>query len=201
MITRMLCATAVICGLFAMTSCGSSKNDKTTGGSTPEGGGVGAKCSADAQCTGYKNPVCEADLKPLENLVTTTDAKGQAFKDFHLPFPGGYCTNPVDKSCQADADCGQDGACFLPFDGVSQTTIDNLNALGLPFDVKQFATVGLCLKPCTDDSACRESDGYSCLVPIDGFLKLFNPSYAKKFCTVSVDDQISHLLAAPTDGG
>jgi hypothetical protein len=194
---RKRCMAGLFAGLFALASCSSDKSDSPA---EPEGGGVGAKCSADSQCTGYTGPACVTDLKPVADLVTDPDPKFQPFKDFHLPFPGGYCSTTLDQPCTADADCGDGGGCFLAFEGVPPATIDSLNMTGLPFDIKKFAVMGICMKPCTADSECRTGDGYSCLRPINGLVKLFNDKYAKKFCTVSVDDQIAALLSSPDAG-
>lgn len=173
---------------------GTSGNDSGgSNGSSGGGGGVGSPCSSDDQCTGYDHPACLDELKPLENLVEDTDAAANmALRDLTLPFPGGYCANHLEQSCQTDANCGDDGACYRPFEGVPDENIQNLNNLGLPFDVTQFAEVGLCLEPCSSDSDCRTDDGYTCIIPITAFMEVINPEYDKTYCMKDID--VSYLL-------
>lgn len=187
---------SILVGFSLLASC----SEKSASADPPEGGGVGAQCSADSQCKGYSKPACEKEIKPIANLVSASDPKNKPFLDFHIPFPGGYCSNTVDNSCTSDDDCGAEGGCFHPFEGVSQSTIDNLNQLGLPFDINTFATFAICLKTCTSVSDCRADQGYGCDVPLKAFLSTINPTYERTFCFVSVDDQIRGLLGS-TDAG
>jgi hypothetical protein len=181
-----------------LANCSSDAGAPASG---PEGGGVGAKCSADSQCTGYAHPSCVTDVKPIAGLVDAGDPKNKVFVDFHVPFPGGYCTNTVENSCTSDADCGAGAGCFRPFEGVSQTTIDTLNKLGLPFDINAFANFAVCAKTCTSASDCRTSEGYECTIPLKAFLSTINKNYKKTFCFMSVDDQIRGLLGPAQDAG
>jgi hypothetical protein len=197
MMGRLL-AVSVAAAVAALTSCGEGNGNSTN---SPEGGGVGAPCSSDSQCVGYSNPTCAKDVKPIASLVDASDPKNKIFVDFHIPFPGGYCSNTTDNSCTSDADCGEGGGCFRPFEGVPQEVIDNLNALGFPFDINTFATFALCLKTCGAPSDCRTSQGYECDVPLKAFLTTINPDYKRTFCFVSVDDQIMGLLGTAPDAG
>jgi len=192
-----LLGASVFLGFSLLGSC-SDKSDPAA--AAQEGGGVGAPCSSDSQCTGYSNPTCEKDVKPIAELVSASDPKNKVFLDFHIPFPGGYCANDFHDSCTSDGDCGAGAGCFRPFEGVSQTTIDNLNQLGLPFDINAFASFAICLKSCDGASDCRTDQGYACEVPLKAFLVTINPSYQKKFCFVNVDNQIRGLLGV-SDGG
>jgi hypothetical protein len=198
MLLRNLCTAAVALGLTLIISCGGDDDD---GSSQQLGGGVGAACDTDAQCTGYAKAACVTEIKPLEDLVALDgSASNKVYHDMSLPFPGGYCASTIDNACTAHADCGSDGKCFLAFEGVSQEVINNLNKLGLPFDVSAFAQIGICLKPCTSDGECRADQKYKCLRPLDAFMKVINGSYSQKFCVQ--DKDFSYLLSggAP-DGG
>lgn len=175
-------------GALALSSCGGSDDDD----GPKLGGAVGAACSADTQCTGYANPSCYSNVKPLENLVTSTDPKHQPLRDFTIPFPGGYCSSALQSSCVDDAACGDAGSCFRPFEGVAQTVIDNLNKAGLPFDIQAFSELGICLKPCQTSDDCRAEDGYECVVPLQVLVKAVDPTYEKKFCMQNID--VSFLL-------
>jgi hypothetical protein len=179
--------------------CASCTSDGST--ARAEGGGVGAPCSADSQCTGYSSPSCDTDIKPIATLVDAGDPKNKIFLDFHVPFPGGYCSNTTESSCTADADCGAGAGCFHPFEGVSQMTIDALNGLGLPFDINAFAKFALCLKTCTAPSDCRTSEGYECDIPLKAFMSTINKDYKRTFCFVNIDDQIMGLLGTAPDAG
>ena len=177
------CVVALALGVGLASGACSGGDDGGNGGS---GGGtgsgaVGSACASDAECTGYSNPSCLTELKPLETLVyEDAGPDGEAFRDFTLPYPGGYCTNTVENSCEADADCGSGGGCFRPFEGVDQPTIDELEKLGLPFSVSAFADVGICLMPCASTADCRS--GYRCQVPLCAVMNLFNQSYNRTFC-------------------
>jgi hypothetical protein len=187
MLIRNLCTIALALGLTCVVSCGSDDEPPARA----LGGGVGAACTESSQCTGYTHPACVTAIKPLETLVSDADPANKPFRDLTLPFPGGYCSTTVQEPCTADSECGT-GKCFLAFEGVPQMTIDNLNGLGLPFDVNAFARIGICLQSCTADSECRTAEGYKCLVPIEAFMTVINPDYPKKFCAQYVD--VSHLL-------
>jgi hypothetical protein len=193
MLIRKLCLTGLMLGITLVVSCSSDKP------STPaEGGGVGAKCTENAQCTGYGKPACVTEIKPLEDLVAAGDPKTKPFRDFTLPFPGGYCSTTLQDPCTSDADCGSGGGCFLAFEGVPQSTIDGLAALKLPFDVGKFAKIGICLKTCGSDQDCRRVENYQCLKPLQQFLDVINPDYTKTFCIQDVD--VSYLLQSPPSG-
>jgi hypothetical protein len=189
MLIRKLCTLSVTLGLAFVMSCGSDDAEKE-----PLGGSVGAACEADSQCTGYSRPACVTAIKPLEQLVSDPDPKNEPFRDLTLPFPGGYCSTTVQEPCTVDADCGS-GQCFLAFEGVPQSVIDGLNKVGLPFDVNAFAKIGICLKPCSANAECRSKQKYDCIVPLEGFMTVINPTYSKKFCAQKVD--VSHLLTTP----
>jgi hypothetical protein len=197
MMGRLLVAAAVAASVTAVASCSS----ESASPGTSEGGVVGAPCSADSQCTGYTNPSCVKEVKPIANLVDAGDPKNKIFLDFNVPFPGGYCSNTTDNSCTSDADCGDGAGCFHPFEGVSPTVINNLNALGLPFDINAFADFALCLKTCEAPSDCRTNQGYACEVPLKAFMSTLNPTYTRTFCFVNVDEQIMGLLGTAPDAG
>lgn len=196
MIGRLISAS-----LFATTAFCASCSSDGSAPATPQGGGVGAPCSADSQCTGFSSPSCDTDIKPIADLVDAGDPNNKVFLDFHVPFPGGYCSNTTDNSCMSDADCGAGGGCFHPFEGVSQATIDALNALGLPFDINAFSKFALCLKTCKTASDCRTSEGYQCDVPLKAFMSTINKDYKRTFCFVNIDDQIMGLLGSAPDAG
>ncbi len=185
---RNLCTLSLALGMSFIVSCGS---DDEAPPQRALGGGVGAACDSDSQCTGYEKPACVNAIRPLEDLVTSTDPKDKPYHDLTLPFPGGYCSTTVQQPCTTDAQCGN-GKCFLAFEGVPQMNIDALNGLGLPFDVNEFSKIGICLLECTSDSQCRTGEGYKCLVPIEAFMNIINPEYPKKFCVQYVD--VSDLL-------
>jgi hypothetical protein len=199
MMGRIFAAAAAAASMTALASC--SSDGATPGAGTPEGGGVGAPCSADSQCTGYTNASCVEEVKPIANLVDASDPKNKLFVDFNVPFPGGYCSNTTDNSCASDADCGDGAGCFHPFEGVPQSTIDKLNGLGLPFDINAFADFALCLKTCDAPSDCRTNQGYACEVPLKAFMSTLNPGYTRTFCFVNVDRQIMGLLGTSPDAG
>ncbi len=175
-------------GLFVAAGCSSSSSD---GGAT-KGGGVGAACTADAQCTGYDKPTCNTSLKPIEPYYTGTDPSTTKYRDFTVPFPGGYCGTSLTDSCASDAECGADGGCFIAFEGVSADTINALAQTNLPFDVTAFATLGMCFHPCSSDADCRTGEGYKCIVPLHQFLDVVNPDYKKTYCMQDID--VSALL-------
>lgn len=186
LILRVTVATAAAVWAFGC----SSKGD---GGSKSGGGGVGAACSDTSECTGYSKPTCVTEMRPLEGSVyADAGANGDVFRNFTVDFPGGYCTNTIQDSCAADADCGTGAGCFLAFEGVPPDTLDNLTALGLPFDVKEFGKAGVCLSTCTKDADCRTAEGYKCIVPLHAFLDVVNPDYKKTFCMQ--DQDVSALL-------
>jgi hypothetical protein len=165
--------------LLSAGGCSSDAGDDAAGESRSQA--VGAACTQDSDCDGYKNPSCLTELKALASVVyADAGTEADAFRNFTLPFPGGYCTNTVENSCASDADCGAGGGCFRPFEGVSDATIAELDQLGMPFSVTDFAEVGLCLARCTGSSDCR--DGYNCQVPVCALMTMFNQSYAKTFC-------------------
>jgi hypothetical protein len=197
MMARLFAVAAAAASVIVVASC--SGESATPG--APEGGGVGAPCSANSQCTGYTNPSCVTEVKPIAKLVDASDPKNKIFVDFNVPFPGGYCSNTTDNSCGSDADCGEGAGCFHPFEGVSPMVINNLNALGLPFDINAFADFALCLKACDAPSDCRTSQGYACEVPLKAFMTTLNPGYTRTFCFVNVDKQIMGLLGTSPDAG
>jgi hypothetical protein len=185
---RVVAPALLTLGLAA--GCGSDDADENT---EQLGGGVGAKCTADSQCTGYGKPSCLTELKPLENAITNPDHPAvEDYRNMSMPFPGGYCTTTIENSCASDAECGEGGGCFLAFEGVSQQTIDALGGLDLPFDVAQFATLGICLKKCTATSECRTAEKYECIVPLTAFMDVINPDNKKTYCVQNTD--YSHLL-------
>ncbi|HEX7669447.1 MAG TPA: hypothetical protein VF395_07690 [Polyangiaceae bacterium] len=197
MLIRRLCMTGLTLGVALVVSCSSDKTSPPA-----EGGGVGAKCSENSQCTGYGKPACVTEIKPLADLVAAGDPKTKPFKDFTLPFPGGYCSTTLQDPCTSDADCGAGGGCFLAFEGAPQTTIDALANLNppLPFDIHKFADIGICLKTCASDGDCRRIENYQCLTPLQQFLTSINQDYKKTFCIQDVD--VSYLLQSPPgDGG
>lgn len=170
----------------AAAACGSDDEPAQQG--APLGGGVGARCTSDEQCTGYETPSCLTAIKPLENAITDpTHQAADDFRNMALPLPGGYCTTTIENACTTDAECGEGGGCFLAFEGVPDETIEGLDGLGLPFSVRAFADAGLCLKPCSTDADCRTSEGYTCMVPIDELINVFNPDYSKTFCVKDED--------------
>jgi hypothetical protein len=185
---RNSCALALALALGFIVSCGSEDEAPPT---KTLGGGVGAACTESAQCTGYTHPACVTEIKPLETLISDADPNNKPLRDLTLPFPGGYCSTTIEQPCTADAECGS-GKCFLAFEGVPQSTIDELNQLGLPFDVNAFARIGICLQSCMADNECRRGEGYQCLVPIKAFMDVINPNYPKKYCVQYVD--VSNVL-------
>jgi hypothetical protein len=183
-------------GVIAVASSCGSERDEDEG---KKGGGVGASCTNDAQCTGYANPACLTDLRPLETLVAPDAGEaGEVFKMLDVPFPGGYCSNTIENSCQTDADCGPGGGCYRPLTGVPAEQLATFDALVGVFSVTTFASKGLCLVPCASDSDCRTDEGYQCLLPLEGFISLVNPSYTKTYCAQDVD--VSYLLVTPDAG-
>jgi hypothetical protein len=188
MLIRKLLVAAASVTVVAMASC-SGGNASGGGG----GGGVGSKCTQDSDCTGYAKPTCLTDLKPVASLVAPdSGAVGATFKDFDIPFPGGYCSNTIENSCQSDADCGAGGGCFRPLTGVSADVLASLDKVIKVFSVTSFASKGLCLVPCTSDAQCRTAEGYKCLLPLESVITAVNPMYPNKYCAQFVDS--SYLL-------
>jgi len=185
-VVRLIGTGAAAIGLLAATSCGNSNGDP------PAVGGVGSPCTDNSQCGGYKAPACMQALKPLENLTIAGAKNADVFMNLTLPYPGGYCSTTMQNFCATDADCGEGGGCFIPFQGVSQDVITALGKYMLPFDIAAFSKAGICLKPCTDTSQCRTDQQYQCLVPIKAFMDVINPTYTRQFCFQNVD--VSYLL-------
>ncbi len=187
---------SLVLAFVVSTSC-SSKG----GGSSAEGGGVGAACTSDSECTGYSHPSCLTDLRPLQSLVAPdAGAEGNVFKTLDVPFPGGYCSNTLDNSCQSDADCGTGAGCYRPLTGVTPDVLSSLDKVVKVFSVTGFASKGLCLATCTSDSDCRTDQGYKCLTPLEGFISVVNPPYKNTYCAQFVD--VTYLLVGGgPDGG
>lgn len=189
----MRCLSVVSLSLGVLWAAGCSSSDASGSG------GVGAPCSKDSDCTGYSKPSCLTDLRPLDGLVVPdAGAAGDTFKKLDIPFPGGYCSNTIENSCQTDADCGTGGGCYRPLTGVSPATLTNLDNAVKVFSVTDFASKGLCLVPCQSDSDCRTDQGYKCQIPLAGFITVVNPTYKNTYCIQPVD--VSYLLMSP-DGG
>jgi hypothetical protein len=182
-------------GFVLGAGCSESSDGGGAGGAGGGGAGtagVGSPCTADDQCGGFDNAICVDEIQPLIDLVEDTgDPANTALRDLTLPFPGGYCGTSLDTPCATDAECGN-GGCFRPFEGVSDASIQNLDALGLPFAVSEFAQTGTCLLPCTSDADCRQDEGYQCLVPIGDLIAVVNQDYRRTFCVQYVDS--SYLL-------
>jgi hypothetical protein len=190
-IRLVIVAALVAAGISA---CGS--DDETADQGAPLGGGVGSRCTSDEQCVGYDTPACLDAIRPLEDKITVPEhPAAEDYRNMTLPLPGGYCTTTIENACATDAECGEGGGCFLAFEGVPDSTIEALDSLDppLPFSVRQFADAGICLKACTTDADCRASEGYTCMLPIDELMPLFNPDYTKKFCVK--DEDYSHLAS------
>lgn len=148
----------------------------TAGGTAP----VGSACSSDGECAGPGTPICLTEYKPIADLIepgTPPDVAAQ-FETIGLDFPDGYCS--TDGSCNADSDCGTGGSCFWPLENVAQATLDELAAVGLPFDLNVFATLGLCMQACSVTADCRA--GYECGVPLNDFLSLVAGATTETFC-------------------
>jgi hypothetical protein len=163
-------------------SAGSGGGTSGDGGSTSSKLPVGSKCGQDSECGGYDFAKCVTSIKPLEGKTDPTNPDSKTFENIELPFTGGYCSSDIEHSCTADSACGTGGACYIPFEGVTKETLDSLASANLPFDIYEFAKLGICLKPCTDDTECRTEDGYKCQIPLGDLAPLFNPMYMKTFC-------------------
>ena len=183
MIIKKLCMASIALGFAALTNCGGDDEDEP---GTVVSSEVGGPCSASSECTGYAKPTCVSQIKPLENLVTSTDPKHQPFRDLTIPIPGGYCSTSLADSCSTDAECGS-GACFRAFEGVPDATIENLTKVGLPFDIRAFSNLGICMKPCQSNADCRTGQDYECLIPLTKMVNAINPDYTKKFCIQDVN--------------
>lgn len=191
---RTLAAGLVVVGASA---CGSEdgantdSNDQDSMSSEP--GLVGSSCETDAECGGYDNAVCNQELRPVEDFVEDTgDPANTALRELTLPFPGGYCSTPLETDCAADSECGEGGGCFMPFEGVSEEVIAGLDATIPQLDVPLFSERGLCLQRCASEADCRTEEGYHCIVPLADFMTLINEAYDKTFCMQEVD--VSYLL-------
>lgn len=192
MLIRRLFTMTLVLGPVLSMSCG---GDDKTGTKT---GGVGSACASDASCVGYAKPSCLTELRPVEDLVSAdSGSAGALFRTLTLPFPGGYCSNTIEDSCATDADCGKGAGCYRPFDGVSDQTITALNTL-VPFDLREFASRGLCFQTCAADADCRTDQDYKCVVPLHDFVDVINPEYTKTFCIQDID--VTYLLVGG-DGG
>lgn len=179
-------------------AAGGSGGTTTAGAAGSSAGGgaqkssVGDVCKQDSECKGYDKPTCLTSLAPLKGKITdpTHPQAGKFENELVMPFPGGYCATTIENSCANDAACGVGAACFRGLDGVDkmaladldkQKTADGMHPF-LPFSTVAFADVGICLKPCTMDSECRQSEGYTCAVPMGSLIGVINGDYMKKFC-------------------
>jgi hypothetical protein len=142
--------------LVAGLAAGSLLSSCSNGTPQPTGLPVGSACTAASDCSSPPEAVCYTEYKPLKGLINEgTDEELKAeFEAIGLDFPGGYCSNA--GSCAQDSDCSSGGKCYLAMAGVSQETIDELTST-VPFDVNTFKTLGLCMKPCTEDDECRRA--------------------------------------------
>lgn len=196
--SRYLAAGVLIGGIFIAAGCSSSSSDGT---GKKYGKAVGTPCTDSSQCSGYDHPSCITELKPIEPYVTAdAGAAGDKYKNFTIPFPGGYCGTALTDSCASDAECGAGAGCFRGFEGVDAQTIQNLNQLGLPFDVTKFADLGICFQSCQTDADCRTSEGYKCVVPLHALINIVNPNYTKTYCIQDVDTS-DLIVGGGSDGG
>ncbi|MFT7621418.1 MAG: hypothetical protein ACI9WU_000581 [Myxococcota bacterium] len=140
---------------------------------------VGSACTADDECGGQA-AVCLSEFKPLVGKIDSTGnpEADAVWEDIGLDFPGGYCSNDV--SCTASVNCGPGGSCFRPLEGVGSEVLDELQEIGLPFDIGLFSNIGVCLQACTTSEECRE--GYDCDVPIGELLSLVEGASTTTFC-------------------
>ncbi|MDY0004740.1 MAG: hypothetical protein RBU30_25815, partial [Polyangia bacterium] len=136
---------------------------------------VGAACGADHQCSG-PSPDCVSDgLRPLESFSTSENEAARTLAStVVIPLPDTYCSN--EAPCTSDADCGDEGRCFLPLIDVPEADFQGLvNALGLSTDeastLAGFREYGQCLRPCETEADCPR-EGYVCAVPLESFLLL-----------------------------
>ena len=181
---------------MAVLACGDSGDDGNDPGTVSQS--VGSACSENSDCGGYDNAICTDGLKPLEDYVEDTgEAANDALRDLTLPFPGGYCTSSLETDCTGDSECGDEGGCFMPFEGVSDEVIAGLDATIPQLSVPEFATRGVCLDRCETNADCRGDEGYTCIVPIPALLELFNPEYGKKYCMQ--DKDYSYILMPPEE--
>lgn len=194
MVKRFLSVLTAL-GMAALLTAGCSSDDSSGDDTGSTGGGVGAKCTSNDQCTGYDNPACITSHKPLDGKITDpSHPLATDFEELELPFPGGSCGTPIDMPCSKGT-CGDSGDCFIPFDGVTEDTITSLEGLGLPFDIREFEDLAICLQPCDTVADCRsgaEAEGYSCEIPFKAFFGVLNPKLTQKYCVVDVD--VSNLL-------
>ncbi len=164
----------------------------------PSGGGGGARssvgdaCKVDADCKGYAKASCVTSIAPLKGKITDpTHPQASKFEnELVMPFPNGYCATTIENSCKSDADCGVGAGCFRGLDGVDkavladldmQKTADGMHPF-LPFSTVAFADVGICLEPCSTNADCRQSEGYTCAVPMGTLIGVINSSYTRTFC-------------------
>lgn len=163
-----------------------------TGGSVGPASSVGKACKADAECTGYAKASCVTSIAPLAGKITDpTHPQAQKFeKELVMPFPNGYCATTIENPCPNDAACGAGAGCFRGLDGVDkalladldkQKTSDGMHPF-LPFSTVAFSDVGICLEPCASDAECRQSEGYTCAVPMGTLIGVINPAYTRTFC-------------------
>ena len=153
---------------------------------------MGKACKQDADCTGYAKASCVTSIVPLKGKITDpTHPQANKFEnELVMPFPNGYCATTIENSCANDAACGAGAGCFRGLDGVDKAVLADLDKEKtpdgmhpfLPFSTVAFADVGICLKPCTSDSECRQSEGYTCAIPMGSLIGVINPDYMRKFC-------------------
>lgn len=139
--------TLVVLAMFGAFGCGDDDSSTPDGGPTAgrggrggTGGAAGAPIEPLPDKTAGKS--CKAD-KDCGTGTCLTDLPG-TFGAGMMPAPGGYCST----ACMVNDDCGEGGTCSGAFAG--------FGGIG--------ATLGRCLKSCTDASQCR--DGYRC---VNGF--------------------------------
>ncbi len=126
------------------TADGDTADGDTTDGDTAAGEMVGAACAADTDCV-------------TDFCLTAESAAGLGLTG--LTVEGGYCSSVM---------------CNIAGDDTCNDTSGGLCLSLFPFMGADFATMGICLKPCNDASDCRAEVESVCLDPMqwvtDGLL-------------------------------
>lgn len=147
-----------------------------SGGAVPDGGKragkpntgrpVGSPCRSELDCDSPTTPDCLEEVKPLSSLAGVP----AELADLGLVFPDGYCSSVL--NCASNADCGKNGACYLPFREVTAETLRDLEpSLKVSKGTLDFLpALGLCLRPCSASSDCEV--GQICEPPLKDFVSL-----------------------------
>jgi hypothetical protein len=129
-------------------------------GDDAEPGTVGLTCSSDLDCGPDGETRCaEGFVQLADDDTPDADDDVNGAIGLMMPADQGYCMQTT--GCQDDSDCPGGSACFRPLADVSAGALTDV-----PFHFADL-NAGYCLVPCTDATACRVDDGFTCGVPLE----------------------------------